>query len=879
MSGDPASYPKWIRRFLRAICPEHLLEEIEGDLIQKFQRDVSVHGGTKAKTRFIWNAIRFLRPGIVMRNRVSLELNEIIMLQSYFIIMVRSLMKRKFNSAINVLCLTTGITFTLLMGTFIWSELRVNEGLKDVDRLYLVQSKYKTGNGGFEWFAPGLLSTQAVGQYPAHFENYYRFWDRNITISKGERHFRIQSMIGDASFIEIFGFEVLYGEVATALHSPNSMVITEKVARKYFDRSDVVGETLSVATERNGAKEYKVTAVLADPDDKNSVSDFMNMDAQVFLSLENKDDFFAQAQPDTWQADLITYVKLRENVSDKEAETIMNEIWKSHAPATLIGQRSFALNSLEDYYLVTNHGAVKKMILSLSIVVMLILFLAIANFINISIASSFSRIRETGVRKVMGGMKGQVIVQFLVESITLSFFSGIIGLLLYELLHDYVGAILNTPLPSVIYMELSLWLMIAGSTFGIGIIAGIYPAIFQALAKPIESLKGKPGSIKSTLHFSRVLVGAQFLITTVVFIGAVILSRQVSYFLEKDLGYDKSHVLIVGSVPRLWNDEGFIKMEAARQQFLRSPKVKEVSLSWGAPGWSMIPFNAKISKADQSQEEGVNTAITSVDEEYIKVYELRLLKGKFLINDNGLLQPNSLVINETAQKEMNVRVSDKVTIERFNGIEFIIGGIVHDFNFESLHEKVKPIAFMHNRDFAAYRCFSFKLEPGSLPEAVAEVEQLWKGIFPNDPFDYDFIDEKVRALYTTELQLKQASSIATVLMLIIVMTGVLGMVSLSVSRREKEIGIRKVLGASISNILLLFSREYSILITIALLLAIPVAYYFGDLWLQHFAYSIELTWWMFALPGGVLFCLTLLVVNTRSLKTALANPVKSLRAE
>ena len=373
------------------------------------------------------------------------------------------------------------------------------------------------------------------------------------------------------------------------------------------------------------------------------------------------------------------------------------------------------------------------------------------------------------------------------------------------------------------------------------------------------------------------LVGAQFLITIFIFISAIILSRQVSYFLEKDLGYDRSHVLLISSLPRLWNEEGFRKMEAARQQFLQFERIEEASLSWGAPAWSMVPSNGKISRPGQPAEEGISAAITSADGEYLKVYGLQLLEGYFLDTENDF--GNSLVINETARKQMNAKVGDRVNIEQFGEVEFTITGVLRDFNFESLHEKVRPIAIMHNRDFGAYRCFSLKLKPGSVSASLSEAEQLWKKIFPHDPFNYTFMDESVKELYATELQLKKASSISTMLMLVIVMTGILGMVSLSVSRREKEIGIRKVLGASISNILMLLSREYAVLITIAFLIAIPVAYYFGTFWLQHFAYSIELSWWMFALPGGTLFCLTLLVVNMRSLKAALANPVKSLRSE
>ena len=540
-------------RLLKGFCPDHLLEEIEGDLIQKFHRDEKIFGEKKARRRLIWNTIRFFRPGIVMRKKFSIESNHLYMLRNYFTIMFRNFARRKFYSSVNVLCLAVGITFALLIGVFIKGELQVNQDLKDVDRLYLLQSKFKTDRGNFEWFAPGLLTKYALDQYPTTFEKCYRFFDRNITISKDDKHFRIQSMIGDPSFLEIFGFTVLHGTATDPLVAPNSIVITDKVAKQYFTATDVVGETLTVSTEQNGRKDYKITAVIKEPQDKNSVSDFMNMDAQVFISLENLRDFFSENDPETWSTDIISYVKLTPHADAKNAETILNDLLKKNAPVAA-ESRNIVLNPLENYYLIANHGAVRKLIVSLIVVVIFILLLAITNFINISIASSFSRLKEVGVRKVIGGIKNQVVVQFLLEASMYSLFAGFLSLLLYELLHVYFGRVLNSTLPSLLQFEPITWAWILVGTISIGILSGLYPAIYQSATKAIDSLKGKSSSIKGRLQFSRVLIATQFLITLFIFTGAIILSKQVNYFLEKDLGFDKSQVLIVTSVPRLFND-------------------------------------------------------------------------------------------------------------------------------------------------------------------------------------------------------------------------------------------------------------------------------------------------------------------------------------
>ena len=348
--------------------------------------------------------------------------------------------------------------------------------------------------------------------------------------------------------------------------------------------------------------------------------------------------------------------------------------------------------------------------------------------------------------------------------------------------------------------------------------------------------------------------------------------------MDTDLGYDKSFVLIVSSVPRMWNEEGFNKMDVARREFLSSPVVKSVSLSWGSPNFSFDPFSAKMNRAGSPIDQGTLTIMAAADENYARVYGLEMVAGKFFMDEGEPFQTNRLVLNESAQKAMAVQIGDKIKMQ-FSENEFTIVGIVKDFNFESLHQAIKPVAFTHSRDFQAYRYFSFKLNPGNITESLQAVEKIWKQVFPNDPFVYAFADERIAMNYKTELQLKKATSIASVLILIIVLTGVLGLVSLSVAKRNKEIGIRKVLGATASNILTLISREYAVLMCLAFGLGIPFSYMFISQWLSGFAYHIDLKWWMFIVPVLILFGITITMVSIQSFKTAMADPVKSLKYE
>jgi putative ABC transport system permease protein len=320
------------------------------------------------------------------------------------------------------------------------------------------------------------------------------------------------------------------------------------------------------------------------------------------------------------------------------------------------------------------------------------------------------------------------------------------------------------------------------------------------------------------------------------------------------------------------------KMEVAKSEFLTSPTIKSVSLSWGSPNFNFDPYSANINLAGKPIDQGVLTTMAAADEDYAHVYGMNLLDGKFFFDADDPFQANRLVLNESAKKALGISVGDKVNIQ-FSDKEFTIVGIVKDFHFESMHEKIKPVAFTHNRDFQAYRYFSFKLNPGSIVQSVQEVERLWKNIFPNDPFVYAFTEDRLAITYQTELQLRKATAFASVLILIIVLTGVLGLVSLSVTKRNKEIGIRKVLGASVSNILALISREYALLMIIAFGLGIPVSYMFISQWLSGFAYRIDVDGWMFVVPILALFCITIVMVCAQSFKTAKSDPVKSLKYE
>jgi len=876
MKNSNHNPPKWVFAFLQRICPEGLLEEIEGDLLEKFEKDLKNYGPAHAKRRMAWNAVRYFRPGILFRDRFSFKISSMIMYQNYFKVFIRNTSKHKGNTAINISGLIVGLTFSMLTGVFIWQELGVNKQLQDVERLYILERGTKDGSS-YDLFTPSALGKVAAEKYPNIVEDYFRFWDRNIKITNKDKHLIVQGMIGDPGFLKMFGWRILHGDATTALKEPYSIVVTESMALRFFSRTDVVGETLGLTNGTSEKKEFIITAIVEDFG-RNSITDLVNIDAQFIVPFLNANDFLLP-DPNEWRRglEIITYLKLSPNTSSDKAKNVLAKLIETHGVEEQKENPTPELVPISDYYLISQQGAAGKLIMALIGITFFILLAAAINFINISIASAAVRLKEIGVRKVIGGLRRQIIFQFLLESMIITFLAGGASIVLYELLRPVFGDFLDITLSPLSILDFAFWGWFTGLVLCIGLLAGAWPAFFMSSYRAVESLKGKLKEARGNFGFSKVLMTTQLLVGIFVLIFSIIVARQVSYFLDKDLGYDKSFVLTVSSLPRIWSEEGIRQMETARQEFLGSPHVETASLSWEVPNGNN-GGDIEIYKSGEPEEEAIRTPLLRVDENYADVYRLKLVEGVFFHQAGEERQPGSIVINKAAAQSLDVKVGDRVKIKG-NDFELPVKGIVADFNFYTLHKEVKPIIMLHVKDGNRFRFLSFRVSPGNVNAAIADIGSRWKQIFPDDPFDFEFMDDHLAKLYKKEQQLKQASSLAAMIMLVVISIGVLGLAALGVSKRTKEIGIRKVLGASVGSVLLLFSKEYFRMGILAFLVAVPLSFWLTNLWLEGFAYRISVQWWMFALPGICLTAIVVILVAALSQKAARANPVKSLKTE
>ncbi len=799
------------------------------------------------------------------------------MFKNYFKIAWRNIAKHKFHSLINIGGLAIGIAFAFLIGAYVWNAFEVNASLKNENDQYIIQTKYGT-DPTLYLTTFGNLAKALKEQYPGLVANYYRWDGITSTVSKGDKHFREGIQINDSTLFSMYGFPVLYGNIKTAFNDPFSVVITEELAKKYFGKTNVVGQTLTIDNFSGSKHDFMITAVLKSMPD-NSITKVNDDNINdVFLSLGSVN--FFNRQIDSWNnSGIVSYVQLQKGVTPKQLDEPISHLIHQNT-STDLKQTHTVLVSLNDYYLQANNNLVEKMLYTLSCIAAFILLMAIINFINISISKASSRMKEIGVRKVLGGMRKQLILQFLTESVLLVFFSTIVALIIYVLMRPYLSNVLGKYIPTLFSFPFYLYFIPVILALIIGLLAGIYPAMVLSSLKSAEVIKGKLTSIKENILLRKSLVAFQFCIAAVVLIGSIIISKQVNYLFGKDLGYDKEY-LVSAQVPRDWSAQGVAHMEAIRNEIASMPQVSNATVSWEIPNGNN--GNGAAYKLGQDSTQATYTELYTTDENYAATYKVPMAAGNFF-NNNQADDSSKIVINETFAKAFGWKnahdaINQQIKLQGYGNTIFTISGVVKDFHLWSMQGSIPVMCFVNVKLNTFYRYLTIRLKPGNIPDEINALQKKWSALMPGAPFEYRFMDETLQKIYSTELQLQQAAYTSTVLSLIIVLLGVLGLISLNIQKRTKEISIRKVLGSSVSGIISLFMKEFLWIIVIAACIACPLAYMIMHNWLQGYAYRIDVTATPFIISIICLGLITALLICIQTIKAAVANPVKSLRTE
>ncbi|MCC6288078.1 MAG: ABC transporter permease [Chitinophagaceae bacterium] len=805
------------------------------------------------------------------------------MLKNYFKIAVRHLTKHKMFSIINILCLAIGITFAMLIGEYIIHEKRVNADLLNVNQQYIIKSKWKEKGMGLDFTTLGPLAQTLKTEYPTLVANYYRYNPVLNVVSAGDKHFKEDIAIGDTTLISMYGFPLLYGNPQQPFANNNSAVITETLALKLYGDKNAIGKTLDIQTVRDDKQLYTVSAVLKDIP-YNSIMNLLGDTYSVFVPTVGNRYYPGTDDPAANWAGIfeIAAIELRKGISPESLQKPVKQLLTKYASKDICDNLTVELAPMKTYYTSNNNGAVQKMITTLLLVVIFIITMAVINFININIGTSSYRLKEMGLRKVFGGAKRQLIFQYLTESLLLTFIAGVLSLGLYELMRSYFSGMLNTPLSPLWKFDFFRISSLTGFVVLVGLIAGIYPAFIMSASNTVHAIKGKIDTAKGGLVLRRLLLIVQFTLAIVVFISALNVSRQVTYFFNKDLGYNKEQLMVVTAFPKKWDSTGVAKMETIKKGLLTIPAIKNASLSFEIPD-RKPPNSIGMLPVGAAGNQPVLIATMGADEDYAETLGLKVKAGNFFNHGKGVHIPSQIVLNESAVKSLGLTLENatgkQLTIPSFNNAVFTIAGVVNDFNYSTLHEKIEPLSFLHTEDLLSYRFLTLKLNTSDMAGTISAIKKQWNALSPGNPFEYFFMDEKFQKLYQSELQLKKATETATVLNLIIVFMGIFGVVAFTLVKRNKEIAVRKVLGADINRILFLFIKDYTWLIIIANIIAWPIAYLANNYWLQNFEYRMPPQLLPYLMVSGFILLATIIFIVLQCYKIAVSNPVKVLRTE
>jgi ABC-type antimicrobial peptide transport system permease subunit len=789
----------------------------------------------------------------------------------------RNLLKGRMYSAINIGGLAVGLSFALLIGAYCWGEWHINRDLKNADNQYILQSDWKNPNIGYYLTSIGPLAKTLHERYPQLVKNYYRWDGVTSVVAIGEKSFREGLQIGDSSFLEMYGFKLLSGNAATAFGAPYSVVITAEKAIKFFGRTNVLGEHLNIQSFSGTKHDFTITGVLANPFENSVTHITPDNNNQVYLAT--KDLGYFGRNMDWPNPYIVSYIELMPGVSPAALEKPIQQLVKDYAPPDLAANLRAYTVPLKEYYLQTS--GVRKMLVTVSAIAFFILLMAGINFVNMTVGRSLGRLREIGVRKVMGGFRSQLLLQFLSESVLTALCAGTISLLLFGIFKEPFGNLLGKPLPSL--NQFSAALLAAPLLLSIltGLLAGIYPALVLSGFSATNSLKNKIGNGATKNWMSKALMSVQFSIALVAFICAMIIRNQVDLFFTKDPGF-KKEMLVSAQVPRDWSPAGVRKTEAIRREFLSLKEVANATLAYEIPAEGGSSGSAGMYLPGTDSSKASVAQLYSCDEYFADVLGMQVKAGRFFTAPGtSMTDSNTVVINELQARALGWKTNEEAVGQPVwftnSTRRFKIAGVVADFNFDSFQKPKQPAVFMHVGNFPLFRYLSFRMRAGSTSENIAALQKRWSQLLPGTPFDFVFVDDNLARLYASEIQLKKAAYGGTVLAMLIVLSGLVGVVSISLYRRTREIGIRKVLGASLRGIVGLFVSDLLRIVAISLLIACPLAALLMQQWLRDYTFKTTITPLPFVLAGIGMLTIAGILVVLQTMRTAMRNPVNSLR--
>jgi len=811
-----------------------------------------------------------------------------------FKIAFRQIKKQRFYSIINIGGLAVGLACCMLIGLYIKHELSYDQHHSKADRIYRVTRDMNIqGLAQINAVTPAPLSKTLVADYPevvktARLNPYFGNAGTNLVLLEGKRQkiFEEGFVYADQSFFEIFDLPVVYGNANSLLESPEQMVISQRIADKYFPNENPVGKTLTLNDDADVT--YKISGVIE------NIPSTSHFNYDFWLSMEQLEDSRANG----WLFNnYYTYALLSPSANPQTLSEKMKEMEGKYVASQMKelsnidadefhaagGYYHFFMKPVTDIHLNSNPkspqlqaGGDSRTVKIFGIIALLILFIALFNYMNLSTAQAATRAKEVGVRKVLGSMKSQLIKQFLSESLLTTSIAFVIALFLIEAFAKLFNQIteINLVVPWLSWWFIPVVLLGVGIT---GLLAGLYPAFYLSDFRPIETLKGELNKGRKSQWLRSSLVVFQFAISVALIIGTIVIYNQMQFIQNKKLGFNKDQVLLIRDAYTLGNgdnDRLSQQLQNLKNQIENLSEVTSVSVSNYMPtdGFSR---NSLPVYSDEAINESTISFVQRwvVDEDYIPTLEMQLAEGRNF-SEQIASDTQAVIINQALAKDLGYTNATDRQIQFADGTKFSIVGVVEDFHFKTIREEIEPayLQIGFSPSTIAVRSSGADMEA-----LIAKSEALWNQFAPEQTFRYSFLDESFSSMYNAEAKIGKILTAFSLLAIFIACLGLFGLASFMAAQKKKEIGVRKVLGASIANIVGLLTKDFLKLVVIALVIAIPLAWYFMNSWLDNFAYRISIEWWVFLVAGLLAVGLAFFTVSWQSIKAAITNPVNSLR--
>lgn len=805
------------------------------------------------------------------------------MLQNYFKIAWRNLLRNKAFSAINILGLAIGVAACLLILQYVTFELSYDDFHTKGDRIYRVlQDRYDKGKLSTQWAG----GAQAAGNsFKANFgevEDYVKVLKRRAMIADyGEKSLKVERVfIASESFFKIFSYPLLSGNINTVLSEPNTIVLSETVAKRLFGNENPMGKTIRI----NQTKAVKVAGIYQDMPANSHLHADLLIPHVTFINEVGKDN-----NPDNaWMWDgALSYLLLRPDANPKALEakfvpyiqkTIGAELKKFDAGAVYTLQPLRSIHLYSHFMEEAEPNGDGKTVYLLLAIAFFIVVIAWVNYINLATARAINRAKEVGVRKAVGSLRSQLIRQFMTESVLLNGLAVGLALLMVVVSLPMFNRFSGQQLSFSLLASSGFWGPLVGLFVAGAFLSGLYPALVLSGFQPVSVLKGKISTSRQGIVLRKSLVVFQFAASLFLLVGTLAVFHQIQFMRSQSLGLNIDQTLVINP-PIIKTDSTFMRqMLAFKEELLRKPGIQSIAASTVVPGQAS-DWNAggiRLKGTDESTSKQYR--VIGVDYDFLKTFDLKLLTGRNFSKEFGN-DPKALIFNKKAVQQLGFDRPEEAIGKQieFWGETFTLVGVTDNFHQQSLRDAYEPLILRLIPDVRGF--FSIKLATGQLNNTISDIRTEWNHFFPGNPFEYSFLDERFNEQYRADQRFGQVFGLFTGLAILVACLGLFGLASFTTAQRTKEIGIRKVLGASVVEIVQMLYREFALLILIAFVVATPLAWYAISQWLQSYAFRSTIQWWLFAIPFAMVLLIALLTVSFQSIKAALTNPINSLKTE